>query len=93
MPTGLTSAWGYPPGAVANQFQTMLSGDHPLTYELGMSSYPPIFAADGQFQSPLTPIATQNNVVNFGRRRKHKKSGKKNLKNVNGLKNDLKKLK
>jgi hypothetical protein len=93
MPTGLTTAWGYPPGAVANQFQTMMSGDHPLTYEFGMSSYPPIFAADGQFQSPLTPIAAQNNnamIMNFGRRRKHKKSGKKNVK---GLKNDLKKLK
>ena len=62
MPTGLTTAWGYPPGAVANQFQTMMVGDQPLTYQLGMSSYPPIFAADGQFQSPLTSIANKNNV-------------------------------
>jgi hypothetical protein len=58
-----------------------------------MSSYPPIFAADGQFQSPLTPIAAQNNnamIMNFGRHRKHKKSVKKSVKK---LKNDLKKVK
>ena len=94
MPTGLTTAWGYPPGAVANQFQTMISEGQPLTYQLGMTSYPPIFAANGQFQSPLTPIANQNNIgmsMNFGRRRrKHKKSVKKSVKT---LKNDLKKLK
>ena len=70
MPTGLTSAWGYPMGALSNQFSTMLQGDHPLTYESSMTSYPPTFPG-GIFQSPLTPIAnnnnfaSQNNNVNF----------------------------
>ena len=59
MPTGVTSAWGYPIPYVNSRLQTMLNGDHPLTYELGMTSYPPTFPA-GQFQSPLTPIATMN---------------------------------
>ena len=64
MPTGLTSAWGYPPGALSNQFNTMLQGDHPLTYESSMTSYPPTFPG-GIFQSPLTPIANNNNFA-FG---------------------------
>jgi len=75
MPTGLTSAWGYPIGAVAGNYKTMLDGDHPLTYELGMTSYPPSFAA-GYFQSPLTAIATKNNVFTpqsaFGKQRNRK---------------------
>ena len=81
MPTGLTTAWGYPPGAVANRFKTMLDGDHPLTYELGLTSYPPIFAAGynnygSEFQSPLTPIAQSNNVATqsaFGKRKRKTK--------------------
>ena len=70
MPTGLTSAWGYPiyPSGVGGQFKTMLQGDHPLTYELSMSSYPPTFPG-GKFQSPLTPIAASN-MVAFGKKKK-----------------------
>ena len=75
MPTGLTTTWGYPPGAVANRFKTMLDGDHPLTYELGLTSYPPSFAP-GYFQSPILPIAQQNMIATpqsaFGRRRRRK---------------------
>ena len=52
MPTGLTSALGYPPGAIGGQFNTMLQGDHPLTYENSLTSYPPTFPG-GIFQSPL----------------------------------------
>ena len=62
MPTGLTSAWGYPMGALSNQFSTMLQGDHPLTYENSLTSYPPTFPG-GIFQSPLTPISSQNNFA------------------------------
>jgi hypothetical protein len=96
MPTGLTTAWGYPTGAVANQFQTMMAGDHPLTYELGMTSYPPSFGAAGQFQSPLTPIAAKNfsaTIMNFGKRHRKHYHNKKGTKSVKSLKNDLKKLK
>jgi len=81
MPTGLTTAWGYPVGAVANQFQTMVDGNHPLTYELGLTSYPPSFA--NGFQSPLSAISYKNNIYTpqsaFGRRkrRKNKKSSKR----------------
>jgi len=82
MPTGLTTAWGYPVGAVANQFQTMMMGDHPLTYELGMTSYPPSFAAG--FQSPLVGIANGNSMRTpksaFGKKkRKTTKRGKKGI--------------
>ena len=64
MPTGLTSALGYPMGTLINQFSTMLQGDHPLTYENSLTSYPPTFPG-GIFQSPLTPISSQNNFA-FG---------------------------
>jgi hypothetical protein len=77
MPTGLATTWGYPIGAVANNYSTMLVGDHPLTYEESMTSYPPSFAA-GYFQSPLTPIATRN-LSAFGRR-KSKRKGKRHSK-------------
>ena len=40
----------------------MLQGDHPLTYESSMTSYPPTFPG-GIFQSPLTPISSQNNFA------------------------------
>jgi hypothetical protein len=66
MPTGLTTAWGYPVGAVGNQIKTMLQGDHPLTYENSLTSSPPRFIT-GQFQSPLTPIA-ESNLVAFGKK-------------------------
>jgi hypothetical protein len=78
MPTGVTNAWGYPIGALAGQLNTMTIGDHPLTYELGMTSYPPTFPG-GKFQSPLyglTPSASA-----FGSRRISKKSCKLFLKN------------
>jgi hypothetical protein len=64
MPTGATSAWGYPIGAVGGQFNTMLQGDHPLTYEQSMTSYPAKFP-NGKFQSPLTQIAA-GNLSGFG---------------------------
>jgi hypothetical protein len=77
MPTGLATTWGYPIGAVANNYKTMLDGDHPLTYEESLTSYPPSFAA-GYFQSPLVPIATRNEykgsvpVSAFGRKSRRK---------------------
>jgi hypothetical protein len=87
MPTGLATTWGYPIGAVANNYKTMLDGDHPLTYEESLTSYPPSFAA-GYFQSPLVPIATRNEykgsvpVSAFGRktrRSRRKTKGKKKI--------------
>jgi len=77
---GKTSAWGFPIGAVGGQFQTMLQGDHPLTYEQSIVSYPPTFP-NGQLQSPLTPIAAANNFA-FGKpKRTSKKMCKLFLKN------------
>lgn len=77
MPTGLTTAWGYPIDSVANRYQTMVSGNHPLTYELGLSSYPPSFV-NGEFQSPLTSIAQKNKFTAFGKRKsKRSKKSKK----------------
>ena len=100
MPTGATSAWGYPIGAVGGQFNTMLQGDHPLTYEQSMTSYPAKFPG-GKFQSPLTPVAAAN-LTGFGykprqrnlykrRKRKSKRISKKmckkflKKKNINPL--------
>jgi hypothetical protein len=79
MVTGVTSAWGYPVNAVGGQFNTMLSGDHPLTYEESLTSYYPNFV-NGNFQSPLLKI--KQNA--FGRK-KRKKSGK----NLKQLQRDL----
>jgi len=88
MPTGATSAWGYPIGAVGGQFNTMLEGDHPLTYEQSMTSYPAKFP-NGKFQSPL-----KTNLSGFGykrRKRKVKRFSKKmckkflKKKNINPL--------
>ena len=80
MPTGLTSAWGYPIGAVAGQFKTMEFGEIPLTYQLGLTSNPPTFP-NGKFQSPLTPIAI-GNMYAFGTSKKlSKKICKQFLKN------------
>jgi hypothetical protein len=81
MPTGLTTTWGYPVGAVANQFQTMMAGDHPLTYELGMTSYPPSFAAGyGSYGSNLqSPILSAGYTPQsaFGRTKRRSKSKRK----------------
>jgi hypothetical protein len=80
MPTGITSAWGYPINAVGGQIKTMLSGDHPLTYELGMTSYPPTFPG-GIYQSPLTPVVNSS-LSAFGKsKRISKKMCKLFLKN------------
>ena len=84
MPTGLATTWGYPIGSVANRFQTMVSGKHPLTYELGLSSYPPSFV-NGEYESPLMSISRQNNTFPsqsaFGKKnRLYKKSLKKGSK-------------
>jgi hypothetical protein len=72
MPTGLTSAWGYPPFSVAGYKKTMEFGDTPLTYQFGLSSIPPSFP-NGKFQSPLTPIAIRN-ISAFGKSKKLSKS-------------------
>ena len=73
MPTGVTSAWGYPIGAVGGQFRTMLQGDHPLTYEQSMTSYAPTFM-NGKLISPLTPIAAENlNAFGYKRRQSKRK--------------------
>ena len=77
MPTGLTTAWGYPIGAIGGQFNTMLAGDHPLTYEESLTSYPPTFI-NGKLQTPLTAANA------FGKR-------KINL-TLRQLKRDLKKV-
>ena len=77
MVTGVTSAWGYPVNAVGGQINTMLQGDHPLTYEESLTSYSPKIV-NGNFQSPLSTINA------FGR-----KKGKKSLRK---LQSDLRKL-
>lgn len=61
MPTGITSAWGYPINSIGGQFGTMVIGNHPLTYEHSLTSYPPRFK-DGILQSPL-------NNMSFGKTR------------------------
>ena len=90
MPTGLATTWGYPIGAVAGNYKTMLDGDHPLTYELGMTSYPPSFAA-GYFQSPLNAIPTRDYkqltspVSAFGKKRR-KNVKRKTVRRRKGIK-------
>jgi hypothetical protein len=81
MPTGVTSAWGYPVNAVGGQFNTMLSGDHPLTYEESLTSYYPKIV-NGEFQSPLSTINA------FGRKKRKKNNGKQ----LKRLQNDLRKI-
>jgi len=78
MVTGITSAWGYPIQSIAGMSKTMVKGNHPLTYELGMSSYSPTFK-NGQFISPLygsSPVSA------FGKKRKNrvKRKTKKSVK-------------
>ena len=66
MVTGATSAWGYPIQSLAGMSKTMVNGNHPLTYELSLSSFPPTFK-NGQFISPLygsSPVSA------FGKKRK-----------------------
>ena len=91
MPTGLATTWGYPIGAVANNYKTMLDGDHPLTYEESLTSYPPSFAA-GYFQSPLVSIATRNDykssgpVSAFGRKTRRTQKTRKTRRKAKGKK-------
>ena len=80
MPTGLTSAWGYPiyPSGVGRN--TMEINNIPLTYQLALTSNPPSFP-NGKFQSPITPISISN-MSAFGKSKKLSKSiCKKFLKN------------
>lgn len=81
MPTGVTSAWGYPINTVNSGLKTMENGNHNLTYENSLTSYAPVFVK-GKFQSPLTPIGA-GNLVAFGRsyKRMSKKMCKVFLKN------------
>ena len=65
MPTGVTSAWGYPINSIGGQLTTMIDGYHPLTYEESLTSYPPTFR-DGVLQSPLVNATMVNS---FGRTR------------------------
>jgi hypothetical protein len=65
MPTGLTTAWGYPIGAVGGQFNTMLLNNHPLTYEESLTSFPPTFV-NGNLQTPLLMVPRPNS---FGKRK------------------------
>ena len=71
MPTGVTSAWGIPINAVGGQINTMLEGDHPLTYEQSLTSYRPMFI-NGNLQSPLLNVSKANlqKPNAFGKQRK-----------------------
>jgi len=55
MPTGVTSAWGYPINAIGGQIGTMVKDNRPLTYQLSLTSSYPTFS-EGIFQSPLTGL-------------------------------------
>jgi len=74
MVTGVTSAWGYPIQNIAGISKTMVNGDHPLTYEFGLSSYPPTFK-NGQFISPLysSNAVSAPSASRFGRKTKKTK--------------------
>jgi hypothetical protein len=63
MVTGVTTAWGFSPSAVA-EFSSNLG--NALTYQLGLTSLPPKFV-NGEFVSPITPTNNQYNTYNFGR--------------------------
>ena len=76
MVTGVTSAWGYPIQAVGGMSNVMVNGNHPLTYELGMSSYPPTFK-NGQF---ISPLYSSSPFSAFGKKRKSKSKKTKNVK-------------
>jgi hypothetical protein len=85
MVRGITSAWGFP--ISASGWNSLLKGDHPLTYEQSLTSYPPTFP-NGQFQSPLSfgkrkrvpkkvcKMFLKNKSVNPLTGRKIKRSGK-----------------
>ena len=80
MVTGIASGpWGYSTANVAGLRRTMEIGNHPLTYEQSLTSYPPSFK-NGRMISPIS-IANKDyytkssSSVNFGK-----------SKNVNKLK-------
>ena len=80
MVTGVTGAWGYPIQSIAGMSKTMVNGDHPLTYEFNLSSYPPTFK-NGQF---ISPLYSSNQVsaptMGFGRKTRKTKKTKKTVK-------------
>jgi hypothetical protein len=63
MVTGVTTAWGFSPSAVA-KFSNNLG--NALTYQLGLTSLPPSIVG-GEIVSPIIPINNQFNTYNFGR--------------------------
>ena len=93
MVTGVTSAWGYPIQNIAGISRTMVNGNHPLTYELGMSSYPPTFK-NGQFISPLysSNAVSAPSAMGFGRKTRKTKKSKKTVKRKKSVKRFSKKV-
>jgi len=90
MVTGATSAWGYPIQSIAGMSKTMVNGVHPLTYEFGLSSYPPTFK-NGQFISPLYSSNQVSAPMSFGRKTRKTKKTKKTKKPVK-RKSDVKRF-
>ena len=56
MATGVSTPLGYSINAVGGLLPRSEVGLHPLSYELGLTSYPPTFSGYGNFISPLEYI-------------------------------------
>ncbi len=63
MVTGVINAWGLSPQQLANMTNGL---NNRFTYQLGLSSYPPVLR-NGEYISPMTAPNNAYNQVNFGR--------------------------
>ena len=89
--SGISSPWGMSPQDVAGMNNSLDFGKYHLTGELGLSSIPPTFDANGQFVSPLN-VANKSYYTKFGKRsNKSNKALKKVNTDIGYLKRNLKK--
>jgi hypothetical protein len=92
MASGIASPWGLSPQMVAGINNSLDSGTHHLTGELGLSSVPPKFK-ENEFVSPLTvqnkSYYSAPSVISFGKRKNRVRIA---LKKVNSDINYLKRV-
>ena len=89
--SGISSPWGMSPQDVAGINNSLDFGKYHLTGELGLSSIPPTFDANGQFVSPLNVANKSYYTSKFGKRSAKSKALNKINTEIGYLKRNLKK--
>lgn len=79
MATGISTPLGYSINTVGGLLPRSEIGLHPLSYELGLTSYPPTFSGYGNFISPLEHI----NKYRYHKSKNSYGAYEKKIKNVN----------